>query len=88
MDLENKFSSSKQILTNLLDVGDSYKKFVGIVAKQFSLSNYADTLSKFLPNKGLQLLNVEIGLIYTGKPLKKTLSKLRVFFRSDGLRLT
>jgi hypothetical protein len=46
------------------------KEIPGIVTKQFSLSNYADTLSKFLPNKGLQLLNVEIGLIYTGKTLK------------------
>jgi len=52
MDLENRFSGAKEILTNLLDVGDSYKKFPGIVAKQFSLSNYQQIhSSKFLPNK-------------------------------------
>jgi hypothetical protein len=51
MDLENRFSSAKEIFTNLLDVGASGKKFSGIVAKQFSLSNYADTLSKFLPKQ-------------------------------------
>jgi hypothetical protein len=33
MDLVNRFSSANEILTNLLDVGDSYKRFPGIVAK-------------------------------------------------------
>jgi len=42
----------KKYWLTFLDVGDSFKKFPGIVDEQFSLSNYDHVgSSKFLPNK-------------------------------------